>query len=238
MSDVDENATPDQRSRSIGAIAHRVSEAYGLVLLLTIATFVVFVSLPEGRVWSAIGITIAAFTAVIGIASSAVLPQRRRLSVAVGLLTIGLAYAAALIDADWLMAVAAALVALLLLACEGTILKRVILSERVSTRTILGAITSYTLMGLLFGFVYLGIVLADPHFFFIGQYTVGRGDIVFFSYTTLTTTGYGNLVPADDIGRAVSMIEMLSGQIFLVTLVAGLVSLWQPARARARHADD
>jgi voltage-gated potassium channel Kch len=56
---------------------------------------------------------------------------------------------------------------------------------------------------------------------------------LFFSYTTLTTTGYGNLVPAGDIGQILAVFEMLSGQIFLVTLVAGLVSLWRPA-ARAR----
>ena len=46
-------------------------------------------------------------------------------------------------------------------------------------------------------------------------------DYLFFSYTTLTTTGYGNLVPAGDIGQILSVFEMLTGQVFLVTLVAG-----------------
>ena len=54
------------------------------------------------------------------------------------------------------------------------------------------------------------------------------GDFLFFSITTLTTTGYGNLVPAAQPGRMLSGLEMLVGQIFLVTLIAGLVSLWRP----------
>ena len=44
----------------------------------------------------------------------------------------------------------------------------------------------------------------------------------------LTTTGYGNLVPAGQPGKMFAGLEMLMGQIFLVTLVAGLVSLWRP----------
>src|SRR5262249_16852449 len=64
--------------------------------------------------------------------------------------------------------------------------------------------------------------------------TVNGGDIVFFSFTTLTTTGYGNLVPAGQPGQMFAGMEMLIGQIFLVTLVAGLVSLWRPGGLRGR----
>ena len=60
-------------------------------------------------------------------------------------------------------------------------------------------------------------------------------DFLFFSYTTLTTTGYGDLVPAGQPGQMVSGLEMMLGQIFLVTLVAGLVSLWRPGEALRRH---
>lgn len=63
-------------------------------------------------------------------------------------------------------------------------------------------------------------------------------EYLFFSYTTLTTTGYGNLVPAGDIGQILSVFEMLTGQIFLVTLVAGLVSLWRPGARAAEAADE
>ena len=64
--------------------------------------------------------------------------------------------------------------------------------------------------------------------FFTGVAGPRSSDYLFFSYTTLTTTGYGNLVPAGTVGQSFAVLEMLLGQFFLVTLVAGLVSLWRP----------
>ena len=69
--------------------------------------------------------------------------------------------------------------------------------------------------------------------FFTGVADPRSSDYLFFSYTTLTTTGYGNLVPAGTVGQSFAVFEMLVGQIFLVTLVAGLVSLWRPGAAKA-----
>ena len=57
---------------------------------------------------------------------------------------------------------------------------------------------------------------------------------LFFSFTTLTTTGYGNLVPDANPGQTLAVLEMLIGQLFLVTAVARVVSAWQPAPGRAR----
>ena len=60
---------------------------------------------------------------------------------------------------------------------------------------------------------------------------------LFFSFTTLTTTGYGNLVPAGNPGQSFAVMEMLIGQLFLVTAVAKVINLWRPARWRAGQAD-
>ena len=63
----------------------------------------------------------------------------------------------------------------------------------------------------------------------------GRGTLsqdLFFSFTTLTTTGYGNLVPAGNPGQTFAVLEMLIGQLFLVTAVAKVVSAWQPGQGR------
>jgi hypothetical protein len=73
--------------------------------------------------------------------------------------------------------------------------------------------------------------------FFGTGVSLDHGDILFFSFTTLTTTGYGNLVPAGQPGRMFAGLEMLMGQIFLVTLVAGLVSLWRPGLLPRRSRD-
>jgi len=53
---------------------------------------------------------------------------------------------------------------------------------------------------------------------------------LFFSFTTLTTTGYGNLVPADNPGQSFAVAEMLVGQLFLVTAVAKVINAYRPVR--------
>ena len=67
-------------------------------------------------------------------------------------------------------------------------------------------------------------------------WTRGEGTFsqdLFFSFTTLTTTGYGNLVPAANPGLT-CVLEMLIGQLFLVTAVAKVVSTWRPSPGRGR----
>jgi len=53
---------------------------------------------------------------------------------------------------------------------------------------------------------------------------------LFFSFTTLTTTGFGNLVPAANPGQTVTVAEMLIGQLFLITAVGKVITVWRPAR--------
>src|SRR5262249_59285017 len=63
-------------------------------------------------------------------------------------------------------------------------------------------------------------------------------DFLFFSFTTLTTVGYGNLIPAGPLGQALAMVEALLGQIYLVVIVARSVSLWgqdRPAVGPRQH---
>ena len=125
----------------------------------------------------------------------------------------------------------------LLAAAMAAVLIRVVSTAEVGARTILGAISVYTVIGLLFAFLYeaIGRIQSSP--FFEGHQHIHHSDYLFFSYTTLTTTGYGDLVPGGQPGRMVAGLEMLIGQIFLVTLVAGLVSLWRPGeRLKARRA--
>jgi Ion channel len=115
------------------------------------------------------------------------------------------------------------------------VLRRVVTSDTVSFRTILGAISVYIALGILFTWAY-GVIdrIEGGGFFGAGVATRGS-DFLFFSYTTLTTTGYGDLVPAGQVGRMVSGLEMMLGQVFLVTLVAGLVSLWKPGEGLLRR---
>jgi hypothetical protein len=215
--------------------AERVSDAFGIVFVLVLATYVL-TSLLSNHGWSAVILTLAtSATSVVALTSSHV--QARVVRAAVGLsgLTILLAVVAAATDErTWLNFASAIQISLLAIAM-GAVLRRVVTSAEVGFPTILGAISVYTVLGILFTFLYGTVERLQDGPFFEGVADPKGSDFLFFSYTTLTTTGYGNLVPGGQPGRMLSGLEMMLGQIFLVTLVAGLVSLWRPGEALRRR---
>jgi uncharacterized membrane protein YjfL (UPF0719 family) len=223
-------ATFDGLSRRPGErwsrFATRVANAFGLVLLLVIAIYVL-ASLAPYTDWGALALAVVtAACAIVGLISAEAGPRLLRGSIALGALAVALALAAALGAGSRVLATSALAGALLLATAAGKVLGAVLSEHEVGFRTILGAISVYVLLGILFTYVYLAIEKLQPGEFF-GQ-PVKTGDFVFFSITTLTTTGYGNLVPTGQPGKMLSGLEMLIGQIFVVTLIAGLVSLWRP----------
>lgn len=208
-------------------------EVYGFVLILSIATFVALSTLPTTPWGIFVGVLVAGATAVIALATSSVSAGKLRNAVVVTAAAATAAGLSAALDVRWIGFIGSALIAVLLIATIGAILRRVVIAESVTFRTILGALSAYTLLGIAFGYVYLATNLLDAKDFFEGAEPATTGNMIFFSYTTLTTTGYGNLVPAGEPGQSFAVIEMLLGQILLVTLVARLVSMWRPARALA-----
>ena len=233
-----------QRSSRVGRVrrretplelAERIADAYGLVLLLITITFVVMMTLPpEGWGGRVAAVAVAGVTAIVAFTSSDVRPARVRLAGVVVAAAVVAAVLAKQIPSDRLLGLAFAVTGILLGVAAVTILRRVIIGvTRVDFRTILGAISVFTLLGLLFAFLYVFFSRWTHTDFFTGVHHPPVSDYLFFSYTTLTTTGYGNLVPAGTVGQSFAVLEMLVGQFFLVTLVAGLVSLWRPGRAKA-----
>ncbi len=192
---------------------------------------------PEGWVGRVAAVAIAALTAIIALTSSDVRLGRVRLAAWAGVAAVIATALARAVSSDALLGAAFVVDSLLLAVAAVTILGRVIRSATVDFRTILGAISVFTLLGLLFGFLFLALGRLASGDVFAGVSNAQARDYLFFSYTTLTTTGYGNLVPVGDIGQILAVFEMLTGQIFLVTLVAGLVSLWRPGARAAERAD-
>jgi hypothetical protein len=215
-------------------VAERIGDAYGLVLLLIMVTFVVMMTLPpEGWGGRVAAVAVAGITAIVAFTSSDVRPARVRLAGMIAAAAVVAAFLAKQIPSDRMLGIAFGAVAILLGIAAVTILRRVIVGARkVDFRTILGAISVFTLLGLLFAFLYVALGRWSHRDFFAGVANAASSDYLFFSYTTLTTTGYGNLVPAGKVGQSLAVLEMLVGQIFLVTLVAGLVSLWRPGTAK------
>ncbi len=219
----------ETRNQGWGGFAERVNEAYGLLLLLVVASYAVD-SLTRYEGWGAVlSASVFGAAGAVAFGSSGARPARVREAASIGHASLLLAAVAALGAGDAFLTVAGILQTLLLVAAVFVVLRDVLTAIAVNFRTILGAVSVYMIFGLLFSSLYVTIDRSQAGPFFAEGGT-GTGDFLFFSFTTLTTTGYGNLVPAAQPGMMVAGLEMLLGQIFLVTLIAGLVSLWRPRR--------
>jgi hypothetical protein len=107
------------------------------------------------------------------------------------------------------------------------IIRHLIRRQIVDLRTVLGAVAIYLLLGMMFAFTFRAIALNGGGAFF-GETGEGtNANFLFFSFITLTTTGYGNLVPAGNPGQSVAVLEAIVGQLFLVTALAKIVSAWR-----------
>ena len=212
--------------------ATRILNAFGLVLLLVVATYSLE-SLISYEGWGGVIIAlVASAAAVAAFASSGVQPRFVWGAALLGVAAVALAIVAAATAKSTPLAIGAVIQMLLLLTAAAVMLRAVITEQEVTFRTILGALSVYLTLGLLFTFLFVATDRFQGGPFFAGNPSLQRGDFVFFSFTTLTTTGYGNLVPAAQPGKLFAGFEMLMGQIFLVTLIAGLVSLWKPKRGQ------
>lgn len=97
--------------------------------------------------------------------------------------------------------------------------------------TLAGVLAIYLLVGMFFSFAYGVIAAVDEGALYTGEPEPNRGDQLYFSFVTLRTVGYGDLVPGSDASRTIAVIEMLLGQIHLVTVVALIVGDLRPRRA-------
>lgn len=130
----------------------------------------------------------------------------------------------------------------LVLATPYVIGKRIASHPTISIETITGAADIYLLIGLFFATLFglIGLLVhtdgqTAAQGFLVASRPIVPGDLIYFSFTTLTTVGYGDLTASTEIGRMLSITEALMGQLYLVTVVAVLVS--NMGRTRQLKAD-
>jgi MFS superfamily sulfate permease-like transporter len=99
-------------------------------------------------------------------------------------------------------------------------------------------LTIYLLLALLFGVLYmLCNDLGDAAFFAGKPRDVDPGDFVYFAVTTQTTVGFGDFVPGTSVGRAFAAAQAVIGQMYLVTVVAVVISNLGRAPRRAEPSE-
>ena len=99
---------------------------------------------------------------------------------------------------------------------------------RVSANKIYAAVCIYLLLGLMFGFTYFGIDMKFPGSFHSADHILEHTDqlpYIYFSFTTLTTLGFGDITPVGSLSQNLTSIEAIMGQLFLTVLIARLVGL-------------
>lgn len=110
----------------------------------------------------------------------------------------------------------------------------------VSGNKIHAAIAAYIMMGLLWSFIFALIdALAPGSFDFMGESDehnpLDWREFMFFSFVTLTTTGYGDIVPVSRAAQAAAILEQLAGTFYIAILIARLAGLYEPRSASRPH---
>jgi hypothetical protein len=115
------------------------------------------------------------------------------------------------------------------------VLRYVLAVGEVTTDKIHGAIAAYILIGLLWASIYVFLDTVHPGSFASGATgeaikRLGPEDLLYFSFVTLTTTGYGDIAPATAHARSLAILEQLAGTFYIAILIARLTGLYQGRR--------
>src|SRR4051794_14275652 len=198
----------------------RALDSYATLLVLLLANFFLL-ELVEDRRWGAVGsILLSALALVVAISDPEAGRRVTRRHVVTIAACVALAPLVLIVDSSSILGLTYLLpVALLVTATLPVTLSRVLEHRRVTHETVLGALCTYVLVGLLFAFAYLAInSLGDSFFAQPGKHE--QSEFLYFSFVALTTLGFGDLSPAVGLPQALTVLEALLGQVFLVTLVA------------------
>lgn len=224
----------------------RALDRFGLLLLVTVASIVILmlvdigpgVDMTSGRWEAALASLLVGATLLLALRASGLARRWQRVADVVVLIVVsGVSLVALLATFDDsfpapantapLVVVALAVVAPL------AVVRRLAQHREVTRGTLLGAISGYLLLPIAFFYLFVSSTSLTGDSFF-GR-PAPTTDYMYFSLTTITTTGYGDYTAATEIGRTLAMAEALTGQIYLVTFVAMLVGLFISTRRTLRQ---
>jgi drug/metabolite transporter (DMT)-like permease len=220
------------RRPDLGRLASRAEYRFGLVLLLLLATFT-FLAAGLTGTWTGVVAVLLQGATLIAALSAAQVPRGLvRVAALVTLVALVVAATAPTSGAEpngLVALLSALLVGLAPVAIAWSIVRR----RRVDVQTVLGALCIYVLLGMFWAFSFAAIGAFGSGPFFAQEASPTSASYLYFAYVTMTTVGYGDLTARGNLGRSVAVLDALLGQIYLVTVVALLVS-----QLRTRLTDD
>jgi hypothetical protein len=205
---------------------------YGLVLFLLLATFVFMAAGPTGSWVPLVTAILQGATLLAALAASEARARVVKFAIVVVALALAGGVAALVEDASSTNGYTSVLSFVLIAVAPVAIVQSMWRRRVIDVHTVLGAICIYVFVGMFFSFLFSAVGDFGTHPFFVQQKTATLADYLYFSFVTLTTTGYGDLTASGGFGRAASVLEALSGQLYLVTVLALLVSQLGSRRRR------
>jgi Ion channel len=220
------------RRPGVGSLAQ--GRRFGLVLLLVLSSACFQVAAPDAG-WARLVTILFGAAILIAAVWAGRAPRLLARAAAAAATLVALAAAVDFAVEGSVPALLAAIANGLLVAFAPMVIAAAIVRNvrdegAVTLPTLSGVLSIYLLVGMFFSFLYAAIQAADDGGFFAQVSDPERSDFLYFSYITLSTTGYGDLTPAADLGRTLAVTEALFGQIYLVTIVALIVANLRPRR--------
>jgi hypothetical protein len=204
----------------------RAPDSFGILLVLILGSTVATAAASGSR-WSRV-VTLVGLGGTLLYAmwtSRAGHRLRRAAMILVPIMVVGAAIPAATSDEPLARSIVSAVSAVLVLSAASAVLSRLRTHAKITIQTVLGALCIYLLFGLFFASIYALIGSASGDAFFAQGAGVGSSvNYVYFSFVTIATVGYGDLSAAGNLGKMLAASEGLIGQLFLVTVVALVVS--------------
>lgn len=213
---------------------HADGYAYGWLLVLILVSLGFQMGAPDAEWARVVTIALQSLTLLAALRVSGAHRWLIRAATVVTVIAV-LATAGLLISSGEVSQVAGRAVGLMLVVLAPAaivigIVRQARAAAAITVRTMFGVLCVYLLIGNAFGFSY-GLISAIGDGPFFAEIAGGtQSDFLYFSFVTMTTTGFGDLTAGTDLGRSFAVTEALIGQIYLVTLVALIVSNLRPRR--------
>ncbi|WP_282846289.1 potassium channel family protein [Microbacterium oxydans] len=202
----------------------RRAAGYGVVLVLLVASYGLCATQPSTDPSPWAFLPMLATVAVVFYVTGATRLAQRVSWVVLSAAGLAAVIAGALgLDGPLLAIPLSAASMLALLVAPWVIIAHQVTRRGLDFEALLAAVTAYILVGMFFAFVYNLMSQLSPTPLFGDATAESLGNQLFFSFTALTTTGYGNIVPVGTGGQAVAIAEGITGQLFLITAVARIM---------------
>ncbi len=213
-------------------ITHFFSGNYTILLLLL---FTLFITRPYayGILYTEIWKTVLTISLVVAIFNCAHQQIVKRVIFVLAFPVLIISWLNIFYPTSLVYILTAGITSVYMLICAGSIIFDVLLKARVTLETLRGVICAYFLIAFIFAYVYIFIEFVIPGSFVIRGKTMSLfvhphyfSEMLYFSFITLLTIGYGDIVAVNEFGQTAAVLEGIVGQLYIAILVARIVAVY------------